>query len=141
MGLLHTTGLRPPVSPAPDAAEFWNAASGHRLVLPSCRSCEAPFFYPRTLCPRCGGRDLEWITASGRGTLHSFCLQYHSDVPGLGESSAFGTALVDLAEGPRIMTFLVGVSDDPEQISCGVPGAVEFLDIDGGQTVLQFRPS
>lgn len=139
--VLDTTSLRPTLSPAPDASAFWEAAARHVLVLPHCDTCDAPFFYPRIVCPSCGTRELTWVEASGDGTLHSFCVHFHSSEEGLSAAVPFATALVDLEEGPRLMTFLVGVPEDPEQIRCGVPGRIEYVDVDGGHTVLAFRPS
>lgn len=131
--------LRPVFSPSPDAVPFWEAATRHALVLPHCLDCDEPFFYPRALCPACGSRNLAWVTASGRGVLHSFCVQYHCDVPGLAEAVPFVTALVDLAEGPRMMGFLLDAPDDPEAISCDVAVTVEFVDLDDGHAAVGFR--
>lgn len=131
--------LRPVFSPSPDAVPFWEAATRHALVLPHCLDCDEPFFYPRALCPACGSRNLAWVTASGRGVLHSFCVQYHCDVPGLADAVPFVTALVDLAEGPRMMGFLLDAPDDPEAISCDVAVTVEFVDLDDGHAAVGFR--
>jgi uncharacterized protein len=139
--MLEAVHLQPVVSPAPDAAPFWEAAARHELLLPSCTACDSAFFYPRILCPRCGSRDLEWSTASGAGTLYSFCVHYQSSELGLSDAVPFATALVDLDEGPRLMAFLVGVPDDPELIEVGAPLTVEFHDLAVGHTVLAFRPS
>jgi len=139
--VLEAAHLQPEVSPAPDAAPFWEAASRHELLLPRCTVCQSAFFYPRTLCPRCGSRDLEWSQASGTGTLHAFCVHYQSSEPGLEDGVPFATALVDLDDGPRLMAFLVGVSEDPELIEIGTRLRVEYLDQADGQTVLAFRPS
>ena len=140
MSMLEARALQPITSPSPDAAPFWEAAARHTLVLPHCLDCARPFFYPRVLCPTCGSRNLTWVEASGLGTLHSFCVHYHSAVPGLIGSVPFTTALVDLAEGPRLMGFLLGAPEDPENITCDVAVSVEFLDLDDGHTVLAFRP-
>jgi uncharacterized OB-fold protein len=139
--MLEADHLQPVVSPAPDAAPFWEAASRHQLLLPYCTACDAPFFYPRTLCPRCGSRDLEWTVVSGAGTLYSFCVHYQSSELGLSDGVPFATGLVDLDEGPRLMAFLVGVPDDPQRIEVDGRLTVEFLDLADGQTVLAFRPS
>jgi uncharacterized OB-fold protein len=137
---MTATDPRPVVSPSPDAAPFWKALSEHRLVVPRCGACQHAFFYPRVLCPRCGSRDVYWVGASGRGTVYSFCVVHHSSVPGLAEAVPFVTGLVELDEGPRLMAFLRGFPDDPEQIRCGSAVTVEFLDVDDGQAVLAFRP-
>ena len=61
--------LAPPISPAPEAVPFWEAADRHELLLPFCGECEHFFFYPRALCPDCGSRDVQWRVASGRARL------------------------------------------------------------------------
>jgi hypothetical protein len=129
----------PPLSPSPDALPFWEAAQRHELVLPWCNACEAFFFYPRTACPTCGSRDLAWKPASGRGTVYTFCIQHHSRVPGYADATPFVTAIVELEEGPRLMTILVDVEPDPEHVRCGLPVEVTFLDVDDGVLPV-FRP-
>lgn len=129
------------LSPAPDGARFWEAAAEHRLEIPRCHACGEHFFYPRTLCPSCGSRDVGWVECAGTGVLHSFCIQYHSSVPGLTGSTPFVTALVDLTEGPRLMSFLVGVPADPDLITCGIDVRVDFHDLPDGHTLPVFRPA
>jgi uncharacterized OB-fold protein len=132
--------LQPVVSPSPEAAPFWDAAAQHRLKIPNCNACDAAFFYPRPICPRCGSRDIGWLEARGTGTLHSFCVQYRSSVPGLTEVGPFVTALVDLDEGVRMMSFLVGVPADPEFITCDTRVEVQFLDLPDGHAAIAFKP-
>ena len=121
---------------APDAAQFWEAAARGELHLPWCVPCGAPFFYPRPLCPRCGSRELEWRRASGRGRLHAFCIQHATPLPELRDRVPFVTALVELEEGPRIMSRLVGVEPDPAAVRCEMPLVVDF---EAGRPV--FRPA
>lgn len=129
----------PPLHPSPDALPFWEAAQRHELVLPWCNACETFFFYPRTACPSCGTRDLAWKPASGRGVVHAFTVQYQSRVPGYAEATPFVTAIVELDEGPRLMTILVDVEPDPAAVRCGLPVEVAFLDVGDGVLPV-FRP-
>lgn len=133
--------LAPAVSPAPEAAPFWEAADRHELLLPFCGACEQFFFYPRTLCPVCGSRDVQWRRASGRGRLYTFCIQYRNSVPGLENAVPFVTAIVQLDEGPRLMTFLIGIEPDPKAIACDIPVELDFLDLQGGHSLPVFRPA
>lgn len=135
------TLLAPTVSPSPDALPFWEAAKRHELLLPFCAACDRHFFYPRTLCPHCGSRNVQWRTATGRGRLYTFCIQYRNSVPGLQGAVPFVTAMVQLDEGPRLMTFLVGVDPDPATISCDMPVQVDFLDLESGHSLPVFRPA
>lgn len=131
----------PVVSPSPDAAPFWEAASRGRLVLPFCRACREHFFYPRSLCPNCGSREIEWVPASGRGEVYSFCIHHVTAIRELQEALPFVTALVTLDEGPRMMAYLVGVAPEPEAIRCGMRVQVTFIEGAGGQGVPAFRPA
>ncbi|GAB3042843.1 OB-fold domain-containing protein [Parafrigoribacterium mesophilum] len=133
--------LAPSISPAPEAAPFWEAADRHELLLPFCGTCEQFFFYPRTLCPVCGSRDVQWRPASGRGRLYTFCIQYRNSVPGLEKAVPFVTAMVQLDEGPRLMTFLIGIEPDPKAIVCDMPVELDFLDLHGGHSLPVFRPA
>ena len=122
--------------PSPDAAPFWEAVARRELHLPWCLACRAPFFYPRPLCPRCGSRELEWRRASGRAKLHAFCIQHAAPLPAFADDVPFVSALVELAEGPRMMSRLVGTRPDPGAIRCEMPLVVDFA---GGLPV--FRPA
>lgn len=132
---------RPTILPSPDAAPFWEACRRHELVLPHCRPCDRVFFYPRTACPECGSRDLDWLTASGRGVLHAFCIQYRTAVAADRDQLPFVTAVVELAEGPRLMSYLVDIEPTPEAIRCDMPVAVRFVELPGGQTLPVFAPA
>jgi uncharacterized protein len=130
-----------PLAPAPDALPFWQAANRHELLLPFCVTCEQFFFYPRVLCPRCGGRDLDWRRCTGRGRVHTFCVQYQTSVSGLAEAVPFVTVIVELAEGPRLMSILIEVEPDPRAVRCDMPVEVAFVDRPDGQSLPVFRPS
>jgi uncharacterized OB-fold protein len=132
--------LAPDISPSPEATPFWDAANRHELKLPYCSNCREFFFYPRTLCPACGSRDITWRLASGRGHVYTFCIQYQTSAPGLRDGLPFVTAIIDLEEGPRLMSFLVDVSPDPESVSCDMPVHVAFVELPDGQTLPVFRP-
>lgn len=136
----ETALLQGPFSAAPDALPFWEAARRHELRLPYCRSCAAFFFYPRPMCPRCGSREIDWRAVTGRGSLYTFCIQYRASVPGLEGAVPFVTALVRLDEGPRLMSFLVGVSPEPGAIACDMRVHVDFLDRGDGWSLPVFRP-
>jgi uncharacterized OB-fold protein len=140
MTTFEAAGLQPVISVNDESAPFWEGLQRGELLLPHCHACDAPFFYPRVLCPRCGSRDLDWQRASGSGELHSFCVSYQSSVPGLSGGTPFATGLVDLDEGVRLMAFLVGFPSDPELIRCGTRVRARFLALDDGRSALAFAP-
>lgn len=125
--------------PTPETRPFWEAARRHELTLQRCRACDAYLFYPRAACPRCLGADLEWRRVSGRGTLHTFTV-VHRGARGFPLGPPYVIAIVELAEGPRLMTNLVGVDPDPARITIGMPVEVVFEDVSAEIALPRFRP-
>jgi uncharacterized protein len=98
---------RPYPVPDRDTAPFWEAAGRGQLVLPRCLACSRFHFYPRAICPHCMSDRLEWASASGRGTVHSFTV-VHRPPPGFDDEAPYVVALVDLEEGVRMMSRVAG---------------------------------
>ncbi|HUI26588.1 MAG TPA: Zn-ribbon domain-containing OB-fold protein [Candidatus Kryptonia bacterium] len=128
--------LKPLPSPSPDSRPFWDAAKRHELQLPRCRDCAEFFFYPRHVCPRCLGERIEWRRVSGDGTVYSFTVvrrppnRAFVDVP-------YVLAIVELAEGPRMTTNIVGCR--PEDVRCNLPVTVVFEDVTPEVTLVKFK--
>ena len=97
--------------PTPESAEFWAGLRRHELRIQRCRVCERHYFYPRPFCPRCWSSDVEWETVSGRATLESYVVSYRP-APGFEARVPYVIAVVTLAEGPRMMSNVVGVGLD-----------------------------
>jgi uncharacterized OB-fold protein len=87
-------------------APFWAAAARRELVVQRCRTCGRHQFYARPFCLGCQGTALEWAPVSGRGTVHSLTVVHRQASPDL--PVPYVNALVDLDEGPRLLTLLVG---------------------------------
>ena len=116
---------RPLPSPiTPEAKPFWDGLRERKLLLPRCQACGHAFFYPRVLCPRCHARDIGWIQASGRGKLHAFEIAYQAFHKAWKIKPPYVLAMVELAEGPRLMTNVVGC--EPEGVHVGMPVQVTF---------------
>lgn len=98
--------FEPPVSAVSEP--FWEATRERRLVLQRCGSCAGSVWYPRILCPACGAGDLEWRDADGRGTVYAVSVQHRAAHPGLADRVPYAVALVDLDDGVRMMTNVVG---------------------------------
>ena len=125
--------------PTPESRPFWEAARRHELQLQYCRTCSGWVYYPRAACPRCLSGELEWRRASGRGSLHTFTVA-HRGQKGFPLGSPYVIAIVELEEGPRMMTNLVGVAPDPAAIRIGMPVEVVFEDISPEIALPRFRP-
>jgi uncharacterized OB-fold protein len=122
---------------SPETAPFWSAAKEGRLVLPVCNHCHTAIWYPKTFCGACGTLDVDWKQASGSGTLYSFT-QVHRGEGAYREVGSFILALVDLDEGPRILTNIVEV--DPASLRIDQRVRVVFHDAGEEAALPRFVP-
>ncbi|MGH3247948.1 MAG: Zn-ribbon domain-containing OB-fold protein [Trebonia sp.] len=128
---------KPSPKPSAESAPFWAAANRGELMIQRCVTTGRYFFYPRTYSPFVTGGAAEWVQVSGRAKLYSYIIDFRPP-PAFGPGPNV-IAVVELAEGPRMMTNLVGVEPDPEKLPLDMELAVEF-DQRGEQAVPVFRP-
>lgn len=121
-----------------ETAPFWDAAADHRLVLPRCDACSEWIWYPRRFCPWCGGREVSWHQVSGRGTVYSCTVIRQGQGP-YADSAPYVLAYVELAEGPRVITNVVGC--EPADVVPGMPVTVVWHDAPDGGALYRFAPS
>jgi len=126
--------------PTPETRPFWEAARRHELSVQRCRACGHHFFYPRAVCPHCLADEVEWRRVSGRGTVHTFTV-VHRGQRNFPLPTPYVIAIVELAEGPRLMTNLVGIEPDPAKIRIGLPVEVVFEDVSADVALPRFRPA
>jgi uncharacterized OB-fold protein len=126
----------PPASEA--AAPFWEATREQRLVLQWCTACEAPVFYPRDVCPACLGSELEWRPASGRGAVYAVTVEHRPQNPALAAQAPYAVALLQLDEGVRLLTNLVGAA--PDSFAVDDPVAVAWEPLPDGRHLPLFAP-
>lgn len=131
--------LPPLPRPYQDTEQYWAAAREHRFVIQRCASCGEHQFYPRGVCSHCLSSDLEWNEASGKGTVYSCSVNYRAPHPGFADNLPFVLAIVELEEGPRMMTNIVDC--DPESVTIGMEVTVTFDDITEEVTLPKFRPA
>ena len=98
--------LQPPVSEA--AAPFWEATRELRFVLQHCPACDCAIHFPREACPSCGATDLEFRPAAGTGTIYACSTMPAPGNPTMKGRAPYVVALVDLAEGVRMLSSIVG---------------------------------
>lgn len=130
------TRFEPPVSEV--ARPFWDATRERRLVLQWCRTCEQPVHYPREVCPRCLGTELEYRPASGRGEVYAFSVMHRPGNPLMADRVPYVVALVDLEEGARMMSNVVGC--EPDAVRVGQPVRVTWEPLSDGRALPQFEP-
>jgi uncharacterized OB-fold protein len=122
--------------PTPETAHYWEGTAKGELRLQRCRTCTTPYFPPQPFCPSCSSDDVDVVQASGYGTLHGYVIT-HRAAPGF--DAPYVIAVVELDEGPRLLTNLVGVAVDPDAIALDLPVEVVFEPV--GDVVLpMFRP-
>jgi uncharacterized protein len=130
---------RPAPQPDFDSAPYWAAARQGHLVVQRCAVCANVQLYGRAQCTRCGSSEVEWEPASGRGTVYSFTVIRQQHVRPFRDMVPYVVALVDLEEGPRVMTNLVGC--EPDQVSIGMAVRATFEPVSDEASIVLFEPS
>ena len=111
--------------PTPETQPYWDGGAAGELRIQRCLDCGKPYFYPRPVCPSCGSGRVEWFTASGQATLYSYVIN-HRPAAGFEDDVPYAIAVVELAEGPRMMTSIRGVPATPEALVLDMPLRVAF---------------
>ena len=130
-----------PAPITPEARPYWDGLKQGKLMVPRCNACGRPFLYPRVACPHCHARDIGWIEASGRGRLHSFAIAHQSINRAMKVPPPYVLAMVELEEGPRMLTNLVNVAPDPAQLRCDMPVRVVFAAQTADVTLPLWEPA
>jgi uncharacterized OB-fold protein len=120
------------------SAPFWEGTKRHELLLQRCDACGHVWFPPSTRCPRCLSTDYTWSKASGRGKVWSWIVMWQRYFPSFEADIPYNVAYVELDEGPRLMTNIVGCANGA--IYCDMPVVVFFDDVTPEITLPKFRP-
>jgi len=111
-----TDDLPVPIQNA-ESGPYWQAAKDGQLVMKCCNDCTAFRFIPQYFCPVCGSEEMTWKPVSGAGTVASFTRVHRAPIKAFRAKTPYMIALIDLAEGPRMMANIVGA--DADQIAIG----------------------
>lgn len=119
---------------------YWDAAAEGRLLLRRCGAagCGRAHHYPREFCPYCWSEDVRWEEASGRAVLYTWSVVHRNDLPPFGTRTPYVPAVVDLVEGPRMMTEVVEWEEGGGELRAGAGLQVAFRE-SGGFVVPVFR--
>jgi uncharacterized OB-fold protein len=134
-----TPWTRPEPPQSDTSAPFWDATRDGRLMLQWCSSCEVAIFFPRAVCPRCLGDTLQWRQASGQGRVYAVTVEHRAQDPRMTSRVPFAIALVDLDEGVRMMSNVVGC--EPDDVVVGMPVALAWERLPDGRQLPQFTPT
>ena len=118
---------------------FWDATKEGRLIIPRCNTCSRLFFYPREVCPHCFSTDLGWQEVSGKGRVYSYTHVRQSAHPYFQSANGHIYAIVQLEEGPKIPSGIVGC--EPEEVYVDMPVSVAFDVITEDFTLVKFQKS
>jgi len=130
--------LKPLPQPTPETQPFWDGAKAGELKLQRCSGCDHVYFPARPFCPACSSRDVNWFTASGRARLYSYVINHRAPK---GFEAPYVIAVVELDEGPRMMTNLIDCPQTPEAMELDMPLEVAFEKATDDITLPKFRPS
>jgi uncharacterized OB-fold protein len=121
------------------ARPFWEAAKEHRLIIQRCSECGKYVFYPRLACPHCFSDHVEWVDASGKGTVYS-CTVVETNAPSAFMNDIpYVVAVVKLDEGVRMLSNIVGCN--PHDVQCDMRVEVTFEKLNDEFTLPKFKPT
>jgi uncharacterized OB-fold protein len=133
-----TEGTRPLPVPTPETKHFWEGTQAGELRLQRCGDCGHTYFPPRPFCPKCASRKVSVVKSSGKAKLFSYVI-HHRPAPGF--SPPYAIAVVELAEGPRMMTNIVGCPQTPDALLLDMPLEVTFEKQTEEITLAFFKPA
>jgi hypothetical protein len=122
----------------PWARPFWDAAQKERLVLQHCKDCGKHIFYPRIACPDCFSDNIEWVEASGKGTIYSFTVVESNAPTAFIEDIPYVVAVIRLEEGVQMLSNIVDC--DPYALACDMPVRVTFEKLNDEFKLPKFKP-
>jgi len=107
--------------------EYWSAAAQGRLLYQECPSCSHRQFYPRAMCTACAG-DVDWREAAGTGTVHTYTVIRQNWAMPFRELQPYVVAMIELSEGPKMMTNLTDVAIEDVEVGMAVECYVVRVD-------------
>jgi uncharacterized OB-fold protein len=121
-----------------ESKPFWEACQRHELCVQKCRGCGELRYYPRALCPSCLSADADWVRCSGHGTVYTYTVTYQNQSAGFRDELPYVLAYVELDEGLRLLTNIVGCA--PDSVAIGMRVAVVFDDVTPDVSLPKFTP-
>lgn len=116
---------------------FWDSIKRHRGELQRCDGCGRFRFIPSERCP-CGSRESIWTPIAGTGEVYTYTVVHRAPTPAYQALAPYVIVHVTLAEGPRLISTLVGC--DPGEVHVGMPVELAYEDVTPELTLYRFRP-
>ena len=136
---MNDRSLLPLPQPSIETEPFWAGVQERKLLMPKCTACGTISFPPTVACGTCEKTDFTWIEVSGNGKIYSFVVYHRVYHPSFKDKVPYVVAVVQLDEGPRIISNVVGVP--AADVVCEMPVTVQYEAIDDGYLIPKFgRP-
>jgi uncharacterized protein len=121
-----------------ESRPFWEGCRQGKLLLQYCTQCQQYQFYPRLYCMHCNSNALSWVEASERGVIYSYTTIHQNKSPEFINDTPYNVAIVQLEEGPRLMSNIVDIV--PTELRVDLPVTVVFDQVTESINLPRFRP-
>jgi len=135
--MAETDKIVPPITE--ELRPFFEGAKNNRLVIQKCESCGKLRFPPAQVCPECLSHKLGWVAVSGHGRVYSYSIMHRAYHPAFAGKVPYALVVVELEEGGKIMSNVVGIQ--PHRLKCGMPVEVIFERISDEVVLPKFKPA
>ena len=125
---------------SPETEHFWAGCKEGKLLLQRCKDTGKAYFPPRPFSPYTGSREVEVFEASGKAKLFSYVIN-HRPPKGFEDEAPYAIAVVELEEGPRMMTNITECEQTPEALELDMALEVVFEEISDDISLPKFRPA
>ncbi|NLN37997.1 MAG: OB-fold domain-containing protein [Smithella sp.] len=122
----------------PDTKDFWEGCRSHLLQIQKCSECEKPRWLSSFMCPYCLSTNTRLFNSSGRGKVYSFVVYHVAYHPSFKDDLPYVVALVDMEEGFRLLTNIIGCA--PEEVHCDMEVEISWDDVTKDVSLPKFRP-
>lgn len=130
---------KPIPAPTSESRPYWEGLQQRKLLMPRCDECHRYWFPPSALCPHCSSETWTWTATSGRGRVFSYVVYHRVYHPGFAEDVPYTVAVIELEEGPRMISNVIGIA--PDKVACDMNVEVEFQRITEDVTLPKFKPA
>ena len=134
----ETTRSKPLPVVTEESRPFWEGCQKGKLLLQYCGSCQQYQFYPRLYCMQCGSDELQWVQASGHGVIYSYTIIHQNKSPEFVHDTPYNVAIVQLEEGPRMLSNIVNI--EPGELQVDLTVTVVFDQATDSVTLPRFKP-
>jgi uncharacterized protein len=124
--------------PSIESKPYWDGLKQHKLLMQRCDGCGKFWFPPSLLCPHCNDGRFTWSETKGTGRVFSFVVYHRVYHPGFADEVPYTVAVIELDEGPRLISNVIGIP--PDQVVCDMRVKIAYDDITDAMTIPKFAP-